>query len=76
MNRNELLERTIESIKKLPHDKLKEVSDFAAFVLSRVNDNLLSEEITELNAQSKSFQFLEEEDDLYTVNDAKVKYGK
>lgn len=43
-------------------------------LLQRKAEYALTEGIKQLAAQSKSFDFLEEEDDSYTVNDLKEKY--
>ncbi len=76
MSKIELIEKTIASLQQLPENELKEIHDFAEFLLSRINGQLLTEEVTKLNASSASYKFLEEDTDLYTVNDLKVKYGK
>ena len=76
MSKLELIEKTIDSLKQLPENELKEIHDFAEFLLSRIHGQLLTEEVTKLNTSSASYKFLEEDTDLYTVNDLKVKYGK
>ncbi|RYZ19881.1 MAG: hypothetical protein EOO10_23830 [Chitinophagaceae bacterium] len=74
MTRQLLIQRTIENLAKLPDQKLKEVSDFAEFLLSKLDDSLIAEGIQKLAATSKSFQFLEDEEDLYTAADLKEKF--
>lgn len=74
MTRQILIQRTIENLSKLPDQKLKEVSDFAEFLLSKIEDKLLTEGIQKLSMDSKSFHFLEDEEDLYTEADLKEKY--
>jgi len=74
MTRQVLIQRTIDNLSKLPDQKLKEVSDFAEFLLSKLEDKLLTEEIQKIAMDSKSFQFLEDEEDLYTEADLKEKY--
>lgn len=76
MSKAELIEKTIASLKQLPEHELKEIHDFAEFLLAKIQDRLLTEDVTQLNAASTSYKFLEEDTDLYTVNDLKVKYGK
>jgi hypothetical protein len=61
-------------MKQLPDEKIKEVNDFVEFLLQRREEYALTEGIKQVAAQSKSFEFLEEEDDIYTVNDLKEKY--
>ena len=74
MSRETLIKRTYNTITKLPDDKVKEVSDFADFIMKRHEEELLNQGIENLSANSKSFYFLSEEEDLYTVQDLKQKY--
>lgn len=74
MTREFLIQRTIDNLSKLPNQKLKEVSDFAEFLLSKLEDRLLTEGIQKLTNSSKSFQFLEDEEDLHSEADLKEKY--
>ncbi len=76
MSKTELIEKTLTNLNQLPEDELKEIHDFAEFLLSKIHHKILSEEVTQVNASSASYKFLEEDTDLYTVNDLKVKYGK
>jgi hypothetical protein len=74
MTREKLIEKTIHSLSKLPDQKLKEVSDFAEFLLNKIEDRNLTEGIRKLSANSDSFKFLEEEEDLYSTTDLKEVY--
>jgi len=74
MDRNVLIENIVEKIRHLPDEKIKVVNDFTEFLLSKIEDRLITEGITKLTSDSGSFDFLESEDDLYTVNDLKERY--
>jgi len=74
MSRETLIRKTIESLAKLPDQNLKEVSDFAEFLLSKIDDKVITEGIQKLTTNSEAFRFLEEEEDLYSVNDLKETY--
>lgn len=74
MTRQLLIQKTIDNLSKLPEQKLKEVSDFTEFLLSKVDDSLIAEGIQQLAVNSKSLRFLEDEEDLYTADDLKEKY--
>lgn len=74
MTRERLIKKTIDNLSKLPDRKLKEVSDFAEFLLNRIEDQLMTEGIQKLVAESKTFEFLEDEEDLYSVRDLKERY--
>lgn len=75
MSKKELIEKTIAALQKLPADKIAEVSDFADFILQRNEDKLITEGIAQLSGQLKSYNFLAEEEDIYTLNDVKAPYN-
>jgi hypothetical protein len=72
MNRTILIKETMEKIHQLPDVKIQEINDFAEFLLSRIDDKILLEGIQKLTSDSKSFEYLKNEEDLYSVNDLKV----
>ena len=74
MNRQVLIDNTLNKIRLLPDMKIKEVSDFTDFLLSKIDDKIIQEGIQKLVSESKAFDFLNNEEDLYTVNDLKEKY--
>ena len=71
MNREILIKETIEKIQQLPDLKIKEINDFADFLLSRIDDKMLLEGIQKLTSDSKVFEYLRDEEVLYTLNDIK-----
>ena len=75
MSKQELIEKTIAALQKLPADKVAEISDFADFMLQRNEDKQITDSIAQLSKQSKSYEFLNEEEDLYTLNDVKAPYN-
>jgi hypothetical protein len=74
MNREQLLDETIQKLNKLPSEKIQEINHFAEFLLSKIDDKIIVEGIAEMAAKSKAFNFLSDEEDLYTVNDVIEKY--
>lgn len=74
MTRQALIQQTVENLSKLPDHKLKEVADFAELLLSKIDDTIIAKGVQGLNSNSRSFQFLEHEEDLYTEEDLKEKY--
>ena len=76
MSKTELIEKTLVSLYQLPEHELTEIHDFAAFLLSKINQRILTEEVTQVNLNSKSYKFLADDKDIYTVYDLKIKYGK
>jgi hypothetical protein len=74
MTKHILIDRALKSLNQLPEDKIKSVADFADFLLKRYEDEILSKGISKLVSDSKVYEFLENEEDLYSVNDLKERY--
>jgi len=74
MTRETLIKITIDKLAKLPDNKLKEVSDFAEFLLNKIENQIMTEGIQKLVTESNSFQFLENEEDLYSSDDLKERF--
>ncbi|SHI65077.1 hypothetical protein SAMN05444280_104110 [Tangfeifania diversioriginum] len=72
--REAIIKKTVKNLNQLSEERLIEVKDFVDFLLKRTEDKLLTEGIQELTSESKSFEYLNDEEDLYTVNDLKEKY--
>jgi hypothetical protein len=75
MTKQAIIEHTVNVINQLPEDKAVEISDFADFLIKRYEDIQLSKDLTSL-ASGKSFDFLNDEEDLYTESDIKEVYAK
>ncbi|MFA7326216.1 MAG: DUF2281 domain-containing protein [Candidatus Kapaibacterium sp.] len=73
MTKEALIEKTINTISKLPEDNISEVADFAEFLLSKYEDRILTKGIEKLVSESGSFSFLREEEVEYGVADLKEK---
>jgi len=76
MLRSTLIAQTIHNLAKLPDDKVEEVSDYAEFILKKYEEEMLQKGIQQLTSESKSFQFLEQDEELYTVSDLKEIYNE
>jgi len=74
MDRKVLLEKLKIKIDLLPDSKIQEIDDFADFLLSKIDDKIAVEGIQKLISDSKAFDFLNDDEDLYTVSDLKEKY--
>lgn len=75
MTRQAIIEKTIKAINQLPEDKAEEISDFADFVIKKFEDNRITQSIQQLVLKSNAFDFLNDEEDLYSSNDLKEKYN-
>jgi len=74
MTRDILIKKTLDNLTRLPDQKLREVSDFAEFLINKIEDRLITEGIQKLTSDSQSFKFLEKEEDLYSKSDLKEVY--
>lgn len=75
MTRQAIKERTLKTINQLPEGKAEESSDFAEFMRKQYEEQQLSKVIQRLAASSQAFEFLYDEEDLYTEDDLKEKYN-
>ena len=75
MSKQEFIEKTLEAMNRLPEEKVAEVFDFAEFILKKYEEFLLNEGIQEWTSKSKTYEFLENEEEIYSVNDLKVIYN-
>lgn len=75
MNKKYIIERTLKAIHGLPVDKAEEISDFADFLVKRYEEQQLLNGIQKLSSENPSFQFLEKEPEIYSVNDLKEVYN-
>lgn len=75
MTRQAIIERTLNAINRLPSDKAEEISDFADFVTKRYEEHRLTEGIQMLTSNSQTFDFLNNEEDLYSEADLKEVYN-
>ncbi|NPA37791.1 MAG: hypothetical protein GXO47_13180 [Chlorobi bacterium] len=75
MDKQKLIETVVEKIKQLPENKLKEIEDYLDLLIEKYQDDMLIQKgIEDIVQNSKTYEFLKEEDNIYTVNDLKEKY--
>ena len=74
MIKETLISRTIQTLSTLPNDKIQEASDFIDFLSKKYDEEVLQKGIEKLMLDSPSFYFLNEEEDLYLVEELKEKY--
>lgn len=75
MTRQAIIERTLKAINQLPEEKAEEISDFAEFMMKQYEEQQISKGIQRLSSNSQAFDFLNDEEDLYTEKDLKEKYN-
>jgi len=74
MIREAIIERTIQIINQLPEDKVLEIADFADFIIKKYEEQLLTDNIQKVVVESEAFNFLNEEDSIYSVSDLKERF--
>ena len=74
MTREAIIQKTIKALNILPAEKAEEVADFADYVLKKHEENTLQNGIEKFIEQSQAFQFLNDDEGLYTIQDIKEKY--
>jgi hypothetical protein len=71
MKREKVLKDTIDKLQQLDEANLREANDFVYFLLHKVSDAELTDEIQKQAQEGKSFDFLNEEEELYSIEDLK-----
>ena len=61
-------------MERLPTEKIEEVYDYAEFISKRFEETSLIKGLTVMNTNSKSFAFLNDEEDLYSVEDLQERF--
>lgn len=74
MTKKNLIHRTVETLEKLPEEKIHEIADFADYLLKKHEEQVLQKGIETIVSKSDSFSFLHDEEDLYDESDLKEKY--
>ena len=75
MEREILVRNTIGRLTQLPMKSVREVSDFVEFISIKTEDSMITEGLQQLSSISHTYDFLNNEPEIYTVNDLKVKFA-
>jgi hypothetical protein len=75
MTKQLMIEQTLKVFNQLPEEKVEEISNFADFILKRYEVSELLRGIQKIASNSNSFNFLNEEKELYTIADLKKVYN-
>ena len=75
MTRQAIINHTIQVINRLPQEKATEISDFADFISMKYEEQRMTENIQKIVSDSKTFNFLNDDEDLYSLNDLKERYN-
>ncbi len=75
MDKEILIQRSVKSLRKLSEQRISEVADFIDFISEKYSNECdLQSNITKMVEDSNSFEFLKDEEDLYTESDLKERY--
>lgn len=74
MKKQEIIKKTVSKLNRLSGKELKEASDFVDFLIHKVEGHQLTDAIQKQAGRDKSFNFLEEEPELYSTEDLKERY--
>jgi hypothetical protein len=74
MEREVIMRKTVQNIEQLPTRRIKEVNDYVEFILQKTEDAIITEGLQQLSSLCHSFDFLNNEPELYSTNDLKIKY--
>ena len=74
MEREVLVKNTIGKLAQLPKRGVQDVSDFVEFIIRKTDDKMITEGLQQLSSISHTYDFLNDEPELYTVNDLKVRF--
>jgi hypothetical protein len=74
MTKEQLINKTLETLSQLPQDKIREINDFADYILKKYEEETIQKGAEQLMSNSKTFDFLKDEEDLYTSDDLKEKF--
>ena len=75
MTKEIIIERTLKVINQLPEEKAEEISDFADFIFKRYEEQELTNEIQQMISESRAFDFLQNDEEIYSVSDLKEVYN-
>ncbi len=74
MTREAIIQKTLKTLSVLPDEKAEEVADFADYIMKKYENDLLQKGIQIIVEHSDAFSFLNDEEDLYSVEDTKEKH--
>jgi hypothetical protein len=74
MTKESLIKKTLSTLSKLPQEKVNEIADFTDYISKKYEEEILQKGIQRLVSESKTFAYLESEENIYTVNDLKEQY--
>ena len=75
MSKDEIINETLEILHKLPEQKANEVRLILTKYYEKMDEDIFERGFEKLVNESESYDFLNEEEEVYTVNDVIEKYN-
>jgi len=74
MSKEELIHKVILTLQKLPPEKISELNDYAEYIFQKFEEEMLQKGVQQLTTEANAFQFLAEDEAIYSTKDLKEKY--
>jgi hypothetical protein len=74
MTKQQIISETVEILNKLPDNKAEEIRNMLINYFNEKNNEIFEKGFSKLINDSESYNFLNEEPDLYTEKDLIVRY--
>ena len=74
MEKEIIIEKIVKILNMLPQDKVMKVAEFTNYLFKKHEDHKLQKGIEHIVERSQTFQFVNDDEVLYTVDDIKEKY--
>ena len=74
MTKEQLINKALQTLSQLPQDKIREINDYADYILKKYEEEVILKGSEQLMSNSKTLNFLEEEEELYSTDDLKEKF--
>lgn len=72
---NKSIAQLVENLQKLPSSKIEEVNNYVEFLLYKLNDSILTEDLQSNQINSSVLNYVNEDPITYSVSDLKSEYN-
>lgn len=72
---NKSIAQLVENLQKLPSSKIEEVNNYVEFLLYKLNDSILTEDLQSNQINSSVLNYVNEDPITYSVSDLKSEHN-
>ena len=72
---NKTIIKLIENVQKLPCSKIEEINNYVEFLLHKLNDSILTDDLQLNQMKSSVLDYVNEDPITYSVSDLKIEYN-